>query len=129
MPVPETCLVSDYVECTVTRDGRDLLVSLEGAVDFYTAGRVKKVLLDLLDHEPAGLTIDVSEAFVDSSGIGLLLQVAQRARLERRGFRLLCDERLKPVLVLHKLSGLLGFDEAVPAAELKPQRSSRPIAA
>ena len=51
--------------------------------------------------------IDVSDAFVDSAGIGVLIHVAQRVRMERGNFRLICDERLAEFLSAHRLGGLL----------------------
>jgi anti-anti-sigma factor len=117
--------VTDHLDCTVRRNGDDFCVSFEGAVDFYASGRAKKLLLGLLDHEPAGLTIDASGAFVDSSGIGVFVHVAQRSRLERRRFRLLCDERLERVLRLHSLDGVLGLDHAGGNAGLELGSSGR----
>jgi anti-anti-sigma factor len=119
MPTSPTRPVTDDLDCTVTEDGGKFSVSFEGAVDFYTGGRAKKLLLGLLDHQPAGLTVDVRGAFVDSSGIGVLLQVAQRTRLERRSFRLICHGRLEDVLRLHHLDDVLGLGEPAPAEPLQ----------
>jgi len=117
MPVPQTRAVTGHIDCTVTRNGDSVLVSFEGAVDFYTAGRAKKLLLDVLEHGPVGITVDTTDAFVDSSGIGVLVHVAQRARLERRGFRLLCDEPLAALLRLHKLDDVLGISRVAPGID------------
>jgi anti-anti-sigma factor len=111
MGIRQTCQFTGEVDCTVTRDEKGLLVTFGGAVDFYTAGRAKKVLLDLLDHEPAVLVIDVKDTFVDSSGIGVFVHVAQRARMERREFRLLCDEPLAWLLRVHRLDRVLGIGD------------------
>ena len=129
MPVLQTRPLIGHIDCTVTRDGDNLLVSFEGAVDFYTAGTAKKLLLDLLDYEPAGMTIDTRDAFIDSSGIGVFVQVAQRARLERRDFRLLCDERLAPILRLHKLDDVLGIGRVARAPALERFQRNHRIAA
>jgi anti-anti-sigma regulatory factor len=53
--------------------------------------------------------VDVSDAFVDSTRIGVLVHVAQRVRLERRGFRLVCDEPLSPIMRRHRLDEMLGI--------------------
>jgi anti-anti-sigma factor len=129
VPVRHTRPLTGHIDCTVTRKGDNLLVSFEGAVDFYTAATAKKVLLDLLDYEPAGMTIDTRDAFVDSSGIGVFVQVAQRARLERRDFRLLCDERLAPILRLHKLDDVLGISNVMLMPDVERSDRTRRIAA
>ena len=126
---PSLYPVSDRLDCTVSTDGGDMSVSFEGAVDFYTAGKAKRWLLALLDHEPARLTIDAKGAFVDSAGIGVSLHVAQRARLERRSFRLLCDERLQQLLRLHQLDAVLGISDVVPEAGLRTPSSAGRLAA
>jgi len=97
---------------TVAWHGRIAFVTIDGALDFYSAHDARTSLLDLLDAEPSRLLIDISRAFVDSSGIGVLVHVAQRARQERRDFRLLCDEQLGNVLRMHALEELLGVSSA-----------------
>lgn len=92
-------------------------VCIRGALDFYCVRDAKRLLLDLLEHEPEGLTVDVSDAFVDSSGIGTLVHVAQRARLERRDFRLVCREQLAAILRLHRLDDMLGVAPPADVAE------------
>ena len=67
-------------------------------------------------HEGIGI-VDVSDAFVDSSGIGVLVHVAQRARLERRDFGLVCREQLAAILRLHRLDEMLGVAPTVDVGE------------
>ena len=92
-------------------DETTLLVRVHGALDFYSVREAKRLLLDQLERRPRRVVIDVSDAFVDSSGIGLLIHVAQRLRMERGDFRLACDERLAGLLRVHRL------DELIPIAE------------
>jgi len=92
-------------------DETTVLVRMHGALDFYSVREAKRLLLDLLERRPRRVVIDVSDAFVDSSGIGLLIHVAQRVRMERGDFRLACDERLAELLRVHRL------DELIPIAE------------
>lgn len=90
--------------------GQIAFVTVEGPLDFFTAPGAQKLLLDLLEQEPRQILIDVHEVFVDSSGIGILVHVAQRARQERRHFRLICHQRLAEVLRLHGLDDVLGVN-------------------
>jgi len=92
-------------------DEATLLVRVHGAIDFYSVREAKRLLLDQLERRPRRVVIDVRDAFVDSSGIGLLIHVAQRLRIERGDFRLACDERLAGLLRVHRL------DELIPIAK------------
>ena len=97
--------------------GRTAFVTVDGSVDFLTASETRALLLDLLEREPSRLLVDVRDAFVDSSGIGVFVHVAQRARQERRRFRLFCDRRLGEVLRLHGLDDVLGVSLTESAIE------------
>jgi len=91
--------------------GQNAFVTVEGGFDFFTAREGQRLLLDVLEREPHRLIVDAHAAFVDSSGIGALVLVAQRTRQERREFRLICHQRLAEVLRLHGLNDVLGIDE------------------
>jgi anti-anti-sigma factor len=102
--------------CTaVAWHGRIAFVTIDGALDAYSAREARALLLDLLESEPGRVIVDVSDAFVDSSGIGVLVHIAQRARQERRDFRLLCHENLAKILRVHELDKLLGVVGAAEA--------------
>jgi anti-anti-sigma factor len=109
---------------SVAWHGRIAFVTIDGALDFFSAREARTSLLDLLEAEPSRLVIDISRAFVDSSGVGVLVHLAQRARQERRDFRLACDERLAKVLRMHALDGLLGVS-SVQAAQTGHDRRRR----
>jgi anti-anti-sigma factor len=97
--------------------GRIAYVTIDGALDTFSAREARALLLDLLEAQPSRLLVDVSAAFVDSSGIGVLVHVAQRTRQERRDFRLHCQENLAKILRMHELDKLLGVT-AVPEARV-----------
>jgi anti-anti-sigma factor len=103
---------------------------MERALDFFTAREAQRLLLDLLEHEPRQLLIDVHDVFVDSSGIAVLVHVAQRARQERRHFRLICHQRLAEVLRLHGLDDVLGINATSAGAEApRPRDHTQLLAA
>jgi anti-anti-sigma factor len=106
----DRCAVGHF-DATVARHGEILAVSVRGGLDFYSAQEARKLLLDLLEQEPSRLVIDTRFAFVDSSGIGVLVHVAQRARQERRDFRPVCQRPLAQVLRVHGLAEILGIEE------------------
>ena len=97
-------------------DETTLLVRIQGALDFYSVPGARRLLLDQLERRPGRVVIDVSRALVDSSGIGLLVQVAQLLRLERGDLRVVCDEQLGRILRLHKLHELIPIEETPEAA-------------
>jgi anti-anti-sigma factor len=96
---------------------------MNGALDFYSAREARALLLEVLEREPSRLLVDVADAFVDSSGIGVLVHVAQRARQERRDFRLISHEHLARILHMHELDALLGVETVTPATEEERERS------
>ena len=102
-----------HFDAAVEWHGEIAFVTVEGALDFYSARDARKLLCDVLEHEPLAFIVDARDAFVDSSGIGVLVHAAQRARQERRHFQLRCHERLAAVLRLHRLDELLGVGKAV----------------
>ena len=110
-------------DAAIEWQGEIAFVTVEGALDFHSAGEARKLLCAVLEHEPIALLVDVRDAFVDSSGIGVLVHAAQRARQERRHFQLRCHERLAAVLRLHRLDELLGVAKAVSSA--RPPRPAR----
>jgi anti-anti-sigma factor len=96
---------------TVGWYGRTAFVTVEGGLEFFTAQEGRRLLLDVLEREPHRLIVDAHTAFVDSSGIAVLVLVAQRAKQERREFRLICHQRLAAMLRLHGVIEVLGIDE------------------
>jgi anti-anti-sigma factor len=96
---------------TVGWYGQTAFVAVEGGLEFFTAQEGRRLLLDVLEREPQRLIVDAHTAFVDSSGIAVLVLVAQRAKQERREFRLICDQRLAAMLRLHGVIEVLGIDE------------------
>jgi anti-anti-sigma factor len=91
--------------------GQNAFVTIEGGLDFFSAREGQRLLMDVLEREPRRLVVDAHAAFVDSSGISVFVLVAQRARQERREFRLICHQRLAEVFRLHGLSEVLGIDD------------------
>ena len=96
---------------------------MRGALDFYSAVEARGLLLDQFERRPGRVVVDVRDAFVDSSGICVLIHVAQRVKMERGDFRLLCDLRLAELLSTHRVGALLGV-ESVPGRRTRDARQS-----
>ena len=76
-------------------DGADVVVSLGGEVDLYTAPELKQELHRLVDEQGATrIVIDMTETtFIDSTTLGVLLSVVKRVRPEGGAVVLVCPDR------------------------------------
>jgi anti-sigma B factor antagonist len=128
-PSPPTRPAAGGFDAAVAWHGRIVSVTVAGALDIYSAPEARSLLLDLLEREPSRLLIDAHAAFVDSSGIGVLVHAAQRARQERRDFRLTCHERLSGILRLHGLDEVLGVEKTDVAEASQESSQGRRLAA
>lgn len=69
------------MEFRVTQTDGVTVVSLAGDLDFKSAGPVRRALADLLDHGQAKLVVDLAAvAYIDSSGLGVLVATLKQAR-------------------------------------------------
>lgn len=87
------------------RDGDICIVKLEGEVDVYTAPRLKEKLVELLDDGCISIIVDLEQvAFIDSSGLGVLVGALRRAREKGGAVRLVCTR--EGVLKIFRITGL-----------------------
>ena len=87
------------------RDGSIATVTLEGEVDVYTAPRLKEELVTLLDGGCTSIIVDLEKvAFIDSSGLGVLVGALRRAREKDGVVRLVCTR--DSVLKIFRITGL-----------------------
>jgi anti-sigma B factor antagonist len=87
------------------RDGDVCVVTLEGEIDVYTAPRLKVVLAEAIEDGCANVIVNLEKiAFIDSSGLGVLVSALRRAR-ERDGVvRIVCTR--DNVLKIFRITGL-----------------------
>jgi anti-sigma B factor antagonist/stage II sporulation protein AA (anti-sigma F factor antagonist) len=91
--------------------GRALLVRVEGEIDLSNAQDIRSDVTDAVPQGAAGVVLDLTATtYLDSSGIRLLFDLAQRLHARRQQLVLVVtDEALvRRVIVLTKL------DDAVP---------------
>src|SRR5207253_1178649 len=73
------------LELAVRRDGAVPILSLSGELDIAVVGRVEQGLVPLEEQRPAILVLDLRGlAFMDSSGLRLVLEADRRARRDGR---------------------------------------------
>jgi anti-sigma B factor antagonist len=87
------------------RDGSVATVALEGEVDVYTAPGLKTQLVELIDDGCISIILDLEKvAFIDSSGLGVLVGVLRRAREKGGAVRIICTR--DSVLKIFRITGL-----------------------
>ncbi len=95
----------------VTSDDARVVLSARGEIDLGNAERLRETIIQSLADGPATLLLDCTQiAFIDSTGIRVLLET--RDQCERSGIELtiLPSDRLRKVADTLGVSGLLGFD-------------------
>lgn len=87
------------------QDGAVCKVTLEGEVDVYTAPRLKEELTSLIAGGCHFLIVDMEKvAFIDSSGLGVLVSALRRAREKDGAIRIVCTR--EGVLKIFRITGL-----------------------
>ena len=105
-----------------------LCVVLRGELDFTNAREIAAMIGEAVRHRrPGSVRVDLAEVtFLDSSGIGLLVQAMRAAEDIRAGFR--AENPTDKVLDQLRISGLLepfGLTEAAPDPSGPGTRGSR----
>ena len=92
-------------------DGHDTAVlSVYGEIDIGTAPVLRDALLPVLEQQTGPVVVDLSDvAFMDSTGVHVLVDALQRAELENRRLAVACREGGH----VHRLLGLVGLLDAL----------------
>jgi anti-sigma B factor antagonist len=84
------------------------VVSPSGEVDMLTAPQLGRRLLSLADEGKTGLVVDLSlVTFMDSTGIGVLLDALRRLSARRGRLALVCPT--ERILRPFEITGLVGY--------------------
>jgi anti-sigma B factor antagonist len=87
------------------QDGNVCTVELEGEVDVYTAPRLKEELVALIEGGCTHVIVNLENvAFIDSSGLGVLVSALRRARERDGAVRIVCSR--DNVLKIFRITGL-----------------------
>ncbi len=95
--------------CLATLDQGEATVALSGELDMSTAPALSRSLSEVLDQHPQHLTVELGElAFIDSTGLTLLVRTSKRLR-EHEGTLALAHPTppVRRVLEIVGLDGLL----------------------
>jgi anti-sigma B factor antagonist len=93
------------LEIKVDRDGDQCVATLKGEIDVYTAPRLKDALVEQIEAGCVHLLLDMEDvAFIDSSGLGVLVGVLRRAKERSGAVRLVCTK--ENILKIFRITGL-----------------------
>jgi anti-anti-sigma factor len=90
------------------------IIRIRGEIDLSNTAAVRAVLIEAVPHSGPGIVLDLTEtSYLDSSGVRLLFDMAERLQARRQRLALVVTQQalVRRVLVLTKL------DDAVPLHE------------
>jgi anti-anti-sigma factor len=106
-------------EVTTDPRGPVVVARVKGEVDLSNVEEVRIALVDAVEHDTECLVLDLTgTSYLDSTGVRLLFELAERLHGRRQELRLVVDEGalVHRVLVLTQLDQRVPLDETVGAA-------------
>jgi anti-sigma B factor antagonist len=108
------------VELTLSTraDGDRTILEVGGEIDVYTAPKLREHLAQLVEDGCYGIVVDLeSVAFLDSTGLGVLVGGLKKVRSHNGWLRLVCtQERILKILRITGLDTVFTIHDSVPAA-------------
>jgi anti-sigma B factor antagonist/stage II sporulation protein AA (anti-sigma F factor antagonist) len=111
--------VKPLAEVTIDQRGTVLVARITGEVDLSNVEDVRTALVDAVEHESECLVLDLTEtSYLDSTGVRLLFELAERLHGRRQELRLVVDDGalVHRVIVLTQLHQRVPLDQTVSAA-------------
>ena len=102
-----------------TREVRDncQLFRLTGLLDAFSEPTFRKVLSTKIDEGPKNIILDLSQIdFIDSSGLGALVQLAKQAQTADGSFQIVTNARVTQTVKLVRLEKFLALQPSVDTA-------------
>ncbi len=96
--------------------GKHTIVSLDGSLDIYNVGKLKKQLFSIIPSNPSdSIVLDLSKlAYTDSSGIALMAHLRRQILLREGNFCILkAGEDILNVMKLASLDKIFIFIDSV----------------
>ena len=98
------------------RLGDAVLARVSGEVDLSNATSVREQVFDAVPNSASALVLDLSETrYLDSSGVRLIFELAERLRNRGQGFELVVpeDSLIKRVLLLTKVDAVVQMSASI----------------
>lgn len=102
-----------------TRDVREnyQIFRLTGLLDAFSEPVFRKVMTKCLDEPPVNIILDLSKIdFVDSSGLGVLVQLAKKAQSAEGSLQVVTNPRVTQTVKLVRLEKFLSLQSSVDEA-------------
>ena len=113
---------STEFDLKVTAAGDETRVSVSGELDAYTAPQLRKMLDEVLDGSVSRVLVDLtSTSFIDSTGLGVLVGAARKARSQEG--ELVLDS---PVRSVHRVLQITGLTLSIPVRNAPSDETDTP---
>jgi len=115
--IPETLALT--VSLRGTRETRDncQLLRLAGLLDAFSEPTFRKVLDKCVEEGPFNIILDLSQIdFIDSSGIGALVQIAKKIQGSGGSLQLITNPRVMQTVKMVRLEQFFKLQPSVEAA-------------
>ena len=100
--MPETPRLSARVLAADEPLAHGTVLSAEGEIDLGTACMLRQALAPVLEHHTGPVVVDLSRvAFMDSTGVHVLMDALRRLEPQNRALALVCPEGGPVDLILH----------------------------
>ncbi len=93
------------------------LFRLTGLLDAFSEPTFRKVIINFIDKGPKNIIMDLSKIdFIDSSGLGALVQIVKKAQNEGGSFHMVANPRVTQTVKLVRLEKFLSLETSVEVA-------------
>ncbi|MBD2573610.1 STAS domain-containing protein [Arthrospira platensis FACHB-971] len=99
-----------------TRDVKDnyQIFRLTGLLDAFSEGTFRKIMSKCIDNGPKHIVLDLSQIdFVDSSGLGALVQLVKKAQTNGGTLQIVSNPRVTQTVKLVRLEKFLSLQQTV----------------
>lgn len=98
--------MSELARLAVERRDAVVVARVDGEIDMSNAGEIGRALAGAVPNGAAGLVVDLSGVdYLDSAGVRLVFQLAERLRLGQQALRLVVPSGA-PILEVLELTGV-----------------------
>jgi anti-sigma B factor antagonist len=104
------------VEVRVTQEAGIPVAALEGEIDLANAADVRSRIFDMVTNSVPGLVLDLSGVtYLDSRGVQLILELAERLKMRHLKFRVSMPEKslVRRILLLTHVDAVVPLDTTV----------------
>ena len=101
-------------------DGEIVVARISGEIDLASAPAVRANLAEAVPNQALGLVIDLTTtSYLDSSGVSLIFELAERLRMRQQKLRLVVPEKapLRRVLRIVNVAGVVPIVATVAEAD------------